>query len=155
MSTKRSKWKFAVDRGGTFTDVVGLDPSGDIHSLKLLSSSPHYEDSSIEGIRRMLGLKTDGLLPEEIIEGIRFGTTAATNALLERKGCSTALLITKGFRDLLEIGYQDRPDIFKLCIKKSAPLYGRVIEVDERIDCRGEDSANRIKYKNAKSKINE
>ena len=131
------KWKIAVDRGGTFTDVVGIDPDGIYHSLKLLSVSPQYEDPSIEGVRRMLGLASDEALPKDIIEGIRFGTTVATNALLERKGCNVALLITKGFSDLLEIGFQNRPEIFSLCIKKSPPLYSTVIEVDERIDSQG------------------
>jgi 5-oxoprolinase (ATP-hydrolysing) len=131
------KWRFAVDRGGTFTDVIGLDPAGQFHSRKLLSHSSAYEDSSIEGIRRMLALEPEELLPEEKIAGIRFGTTVATNALLERKGGKTVLIITKGFRDLLEIGYQDRPDIFQLCIKKFLSLYSEVIEVDERVDARG------------------
>ncbi len=131
------QWRFAVDRGGTFTDVVGVDPAGNYHTLKLLSSSPDYADASIEGIRRMLGLRSGERLPVEDIGGIRFGTTVATNALLERRGDRVALLITKGFRDLLEIGNQNRPDIFRLCIKKAPPFYSTVIEVDERIDCRG------------------
>ena len=88
------KWKFAVDRGGTFTDIVGLDPFGEFHSLKLLSKSSEYKEASIEGIRRLLELPLDQPLPEDKIEGIRFGTTEATNALLERKGCNVALLIT-------------------------------------------------------------
>jgi 5-oxoprolinase (ATP-hydrolysing) len=137
MDQKNSKWRIAVDRGGTFTDVVGLDPSGGMRSLKLLSRSLQYKDASIEGIRRMIGLARGEPLPEDNIEGIRFGTTVATNALLERKGGRIALLITKGFSDLLEIGYQDRPEIFKLCIKKSPPLYSAVVEVDERIDSGG------------------
>jgi 5-oxoprolinase (ATP-hydrolysing) len=136
-SPSPSKWRFAVDRGGTFTDIVGLDPSGKFHSLKLLSNSPFYGNASIEGIKRMLGLPRDESLPETRIEGIRFGTTVATNALLERKGCRVALLITRGFSDALDIGYQSRPDIFSLCIKKSPPLYSTVVEIDERIDSRG------------------
>ncbi len=138
MNKGGEKWRLAVDRGGTFTDIVGLDPSGTLHSFKLLSSSPAYPDSSVEGIRRMIGLGPDEQLPFEKIERIRFGTTVATNALLERKGCKTALLISKGFRDLLEIGNQNRPDIFQLCIQKSRPLYSAVIEVDERLNSRGE-----------------
>jgi 5-oxoprolinase (ATP-hydrolysing) len=137
MNNNSSKWKFAVDRGGTFTDVIGLDPSGSFRTMKLLSNSSEYEDASIEGIRRVLGLRPDESLPEEDIEGIRFGTTVATNALLERKGGRVALLISKGFSDLLEIGYQDRPDIFSLCIKKTAPLYSTIIEVEERSDSKG------------------
>lgn len=134
---KKSKWKFAVDRGGTFTDVVGVDPEGNFHREKLLSSSPEYSDASIEGIRRVLKLKGNSHLPADKIEEIRFGTTVATNALLERKGGKVALLITKGFADLLEIGYQARPDIFDLAIKKPTHLYSEVVEVDERIDSDG------------------
>jgi len=132
-----SKWRFAIDRGGTFTDLVAIDPEGSFHTLKLLSESPDYKDASVEGIRKMLGLGVDEPLPEERIGGIRLGTTIATNALLERKGGKVALLITSGFADLLDIGYQDRPDIFKLCIRKSPPVYSTVIEVDERIDSYG------------------
>ncbi len=131
------KWKFAVDRGGTFTDIVGLDPDGEFHSLKLPSHSSSYTEASIEGIRRILGIASDRPLPEDQIEGIRFGTTVATNALLERKGGNVALLITKGFSDLLEIGYQSRPDIFSLCIKKPSLLYSHVFEIEERIDASG------------------
>ncbi len=134
---KPLKWRFAVDRGGTFTDVVGIDPSDEFHTLKLLSQSSAYEDASIEGIRRMLGLASHEPLPGDRIEGIRFGTTVATNALLERKGGKVALFVTAGFEDLLEIGYQDRPHIFRLCIKKPSPVYSSVIEVNERIDCTG------------------
>jgi len=131
------KWKFAIDRGGTFTDIVGHDPAGKFHSLKLLSRSSAYKESSIEGIRRILALAPDKPLPEDQIGGIRFGTTVATNALLERKGCNAALLITKGFADLLDIGYQSRPDIFSLCIKKPSLLYSNVFEIEERIDHQG------------------
>jgi 5-oxoprolinase (ATP-hydrolysing) len=137
MREAASKWRFAIDRGGTFTDIVALDPDGNFHTLKLLSSSPVYRDASIEGMRRVLGLRSDKLLPHDQIAEIRIGTTVATNTLLERKGGRVALLITKGFSDLLEIGYQDRPEIFKLCIKKPSPLYSAVLEVDERIDCAG------------------
>ena len=135
--TNTSKWKFAVDRGGTFTDVVGVDADGHFHTSKLLSSSPEYNDASIEGIRRVLGISGKGPLPQESIAEIRFGTTVATNALLERKGGRVGLLITKGFADLLEIGYQTRPDIFSLAIEKPSILYSEVIEVDERIDSEG------------------
>jgi 5-oxoprolinase (ATP-hydrolysing) len=133
-----AKWRFAVDQGGTFTDVIGLDPFGNYHALKLLSHSPHYQDASLEGIRRLLGLSSDEPLPKNRIDAIRFGTTAATNALLERKGGRVALFVTKGFKDLLEIGYQNRPGIFQLCIRKPLPLYAMVVEVDERTDCHGE-----------------
>ncbi len=132
MADRKKKWRFAVDRGGTFTDVVGLDPDGRYHSLKLLSSSPQYRDASIEGIKRVLGYEGSPL-PSDRIDGIRFGTTVATNALLERKGGTVLLVTTEGFADLLEIGYQDRPDIFSLCIEKKTRLYSRVLEVKERI----------------------
>jgi 5-oxoprolinase (ATP-hydrolysing) len=132
-----SAWKFAVDRGGTFTDIIGLDPEGKFHTLKLLSSSPDYEDASIEGMRKILRLGPDDFLLEDRIEAIRFGTTVATNALLERKGGKVALLITKGFSDLLEIGYQNRPDIFSLCIKKPFVLYTITLDIEERVDSRG------------------
>ncbi|MFQ5464671.1 MAG: hydantoinase B/oxoprolinase family protein [Thermodesulfobacteriota bacterium] len=126
-------WRFAVDRGGTFTDVVGVDPDGVFHTEKLLSSSAAYGDPCIEGIRRVLGLSPGKALPADLIESIRFGTTAATNALLERKGGATALFITAGYRDLLDIGYQSRPDIFSLCIEKPGLLYSDVVEVAGRI----------------------
>lgn len=131
---KKKGWKFAVDRGGTFTDLVAVDPNGKFATLKLLSSSPDYKDASIEGIRRMLSLSTASCLPEKMVEAARFGSTVATNALLERKGGRVALLVTKGFADLLEIGYQARPELFSLCIKKPSVLYSNVLEVDERID---------------------
>ncbi len=129
-----SKWRFAVDRGGTFTDVIGRDPAGTVYTIKLLSSSPDYTDPSTEGIRRILGLSPGTPFPENGIEAVRLGTTVATNALLERHGGKTSLLITEGFRDLLEIGSQMRPDIFALCIRKPPPLYSNVFEVEERID---------------------
>jgi 5-oxoprolinase (ATP-hydrolysing) len=137
MTENPAQWKFAVDRGGTFTDIVGCDPSGVFHLFKLLSNSPAYDDASIEGIRTMLNIRSGEPLPENRIAAIRLGTTVATNALLERKGCRAALLITRGFADLLEIGNQDRPDIFSLCVQKPSPLYSVVQEVDERIDRSG------------------
>lgn len=130
--TEKDKWRFAVDRGGTFTDVIGVDPAGTYHTVKLLSSSSAYGDACIEGIRRVLGIAS-GPLQAEKISSIRFGTTAATNALLERKGGRVALFISRGFADLLDIGYQSRPDIFSLCPVKPAHLYSSVFEVDERI----------------------
>jgi 5-oxoprolinase (ATP-hydrolysing) len=125
MNRENSKWRFAVDRGGTFTDIIGLDPSDSFRTMKLLSNSSEYEDASIEGIRRVLELGPGEALPENKIEAIRFGTTVATNALLERKGGRVALLISNGFSDLLEIGYQDRPDIFIPIYSKSATRTGR------------------------------
>ena len=132
-----SKWFFAIDRGGTFTDVIGIDPSNKLHKLKLLSESLLYEDSVIEGIRRLLRLNSNQKIPLNQIDRIRIGTTIATNALLERKGAKTALLITKGFRDLLEIGNQSRPRLFDLSIKKPEKLFETVYEIDERLDSNG------------------
>ena len=129
-----SKWRFAVDQGGTFTDVIGRSPAGELQVTKLLSLSPEYPSASIEGIRRILGLRSLDPLPVDRIEGIRFGTTVATNALLERKGGRVALLITEGFTDLLAIGNQSRPAIFSLCIHKPGVLYAAVFEVPERIN---------------------
>ena len=131
------KWRFAVDRGGTFTDVVAHDPSNKVHTLKLLSDSPHYSDPSIEGIRQILKLSSDQLLPSDQISSIRFGTTIGTNALLESKGASTGLIITKGFRDLLEIATQQRPHLFSLAIAKPEVLYREVIEISERVSADG------------------
>jgi len=136
-SKTRSKWHFSVDRGGTFTDVIGLDPDGKIHTNKLLSQSPDYRDPAIEGIRRILDLPQNCPLSSNQIACIRMGTTVATNALLEKKGASVALFITKGFRDLLEIGYQSRPDLFKLTIQKPEQLYRCVKEIHERINYLG------------------
>ncbi len=133
----RDGWFFSIDRGGTFTDVIGIAPDGSQHSSKLLSQSRLYSDSAIEGIRRTLGLDKNARLPNEKIKQIRMGTTVATNALLERKGEPVALLTTEGFSDLLEIGRQDRPDLFALAIKKPANLYTKVVEVKERIDAFG------------------
>ena len=147
MKNQNPKWKhsgkgrFAVDQGGTFTDVIGLNPDGELQVTKLLSSSPEYPSASIEGIRRLLGQPQELPLPADRITGIRFGTTVATNALLERKGGRVALLITEGFADLLEIGYQSRPEIFGLCIHKPGVLYDAVFEVPERINAAGEVEA--------------
>ena len=136
-SLDNRQWRFAVDRGGTFTDVIGFDPSNKIHMTKLLSVSPEYEDSAIEGICQILKVPRGQKLPEDRVAWIRFGTTVATNALLERNGALTGLVITKGFRDLLEIGTQERPDLFSLVIKKPPRLYHKVWEVPERIDADG------------------
>ncbi|MEO5378413.1 MAG: hydantoinase B/oxoprolinase family protein [Magnetococcus sp. DMHC-6] len=131
--SKKGRWRFAVDRGGTFTDVVGLDPEGQIHTIKLLSRSPNYSDSSIEGIRALLGTPKEGLIPVDQVDWIRLGTTVATNALLERQGEPVGLWITQGFRDLLQIGDQRRPRLFDLAIVKPELLYQEVVEIEERI----------------------
>src|SRR3954452_15072880 len=127
-------WDFWIDRGGTFTDVIGRDPDGRLHPIKLLSENPAaYRDAACEGIRRLLGVGSGAAIPTGAIGAVKMGTTVATNALLERKGERTALVITRGFRDALEIGYQARPKIFAKAIGKPAQLYDRVVEVDERV----------------------
>ncbi len=127
-------WNFWVDRGGTFTDVIGSAPDGSLHTAKLLSeNAAAYRDAAVHGIRQLLGLKPGEPIPDRSIGEVRMGTTVATNALLERRGERTALLITKGFRDALRIGYQARPDIFARHIIKPDQLYSRVVEIGERI----------------------
>ncbi len=129
--TASGRWQFWIDRGGTFTDCIGVDPeSGAAHVAKLLSS----DRAPLDGIRRILGLRDREAIPAC---DIRMGTTLATNALLERKGAPCALLITRGFRDLLEIGTQARPEIFDLEIRKPGVLYSEVVEVDARADAAG------------------
>lgn len=129
-----SKWDFWIDRGGTFTDIVGRAPDGSLHPHKLLSENPEaYRDAAIQGIRDLLGITRGEPIPSDKIGAVKMGTTVATNALLERKGDRTALLITRGFGDMLKIGYQARPDIFAKEILKPEQLYETVIEVEERV----------------------
>ncbi|MGQ4647987.1 hydantoinase B/oxoprolinase family protein [Lyngbya aestuarii] len=132
-------WTFALDRGGTFTDIVARDPQGQLVIHKLLSESHSYEDAVVQGIRDILGLSAGEPVPAQQIEVVNLGTTIATNALLERKGDRTVLLITKGFRDALRIGYQNRPDIFAQKIILPEMLYEQVIEVEERYSVQGEE----------------
>ncbi|PJF23964.1 MAG: 5-oxoprolinase, partial [Phototrophicales bacterium] len=132
-------WQFWIDRGGTFTDIVARRPDGRVVVHKLLSENPErYADAPIQGIRDVLGLPPDAPMPAEQIATVKMGTTVATNALLERQGDRTLLLITKGFRDALRIGYQNRPKIFARHIVLPEMLYERVIEVDERLSAQGE-----------------
>ena len=133
-------WQFYIDRGGTFTDIVAKTPQERIIVYKLLSENPEqYQDASIQGIRDVMGIGKDESIPTEQIEVVKMGTTVATNALLERKGDRVVLLITKGFKDALRIGYQNRPDIFARKIILPSMLYESVIEVDERYDARGNE----------------
>ena len=125
-----SHWQFWIDRGGTFTDCIGCAPSGQLHLAKVLSS----DDAPLKGIRQILKLEKHKPIPPC---EIKMGTTIATNALLERKGARHALVITRGFADVLEIGTQARSDIFQYRIQKQSILYDAVIEVDERIDAGG------------------
>jgi len=134
------KWQFWIDRGGTFTDIVALKPDGQLVAHKLLSvDTEHYNDAAMYGIRTILGIGPDDILPTENIASIKMGTTVGTNALLERKGEPTALVITRGFRDALRIGYQNRPDIFALKIELPDLLYDEVIEINERYSASGEE----------------
>ncbi|MEW6630874.1 MAG: hydantoinase B/oxoprolinase family protein [Pseudomonadota bacterium] len=132
------KWDFWIDRGGTFTDVIGRDPQGLLHPRKLLSENPEaYADAAIQGIRDLLGLEAAATIPADRIGDVKMGTTVATNALLERKGDRVLLLISKGFRDALRIAYQARPDIFAKEIILPEQLYERVIEIGERVRADG------------------
>ena len=133
------RWQFWIDRGGTFTDIVGKRPDGSLATLKLLSDNPaQYRDAAVAGIRRLLGLAADAPVTAEQVESVKMGTTVATNALLERKGEPTLLVITRGFRDALRIAYQDRPRLFERQIVLPELLYSRVIEADERVGADGE-----------------
>jgi 5-oxoprolinase (ATP-hydrolysing) len=133
-----AKWDFWIDRGGTFTDVIGRDPQGLLHPRKLLSENPEaYADAAIQGIRDLLGVVAGAPIPSDRVGEIKMGTTVATNALLERKGDRVLLLITRGFRDALRIAYQARPDIFAKEIILPEQLYERVIEIDERVRADG------------------
>ncbi|WP_399922578.1 hydantoinase B/oxoprolinase family protein [Streptomyces kanamyceticus] len=131
-------WQFWVDRGGTFTDIVARRPDGRLLTHKLLSDNPaRYRDAAVAGIRELLGRAKAGA-DDATIDAVRMGTTVATNALLERTGEPTALVITRGFRDALRIAYQNRPRIFAREIVLPELLYDRVIEVDERVTADGE-----------------
>ena len=131
-------WEFWVDRGGTFTDIVARKPDGSFQTHKLLSENPErYRDAAVQGIRELLGLAAGEAIPAAAIRAVKMGTTVATNALLERKGEPTLLLITQGFADLLRIGYQNRPRIFDLHIVLPELLYTRVVEVPERLAATG------------------
>ncbi len=138
-SSPAAGWEFWIDRGGTFTDVVARRPDGSLVTHKLLSESPErYPDAAVHGIRELLGLTPGQAIPPGIVDAVKMGTTVATNALLERKGDRTALVITKGFADALRIAYQNRPKLFVRKIELPTLLYERVVEADERIGARGE-----------------
>jgi 5-oxoprolinase (ATP-hydrolysing) len=134
-----ARWEFWIDRGGTFTDIVARRPDGELAVHKLLSENAgQYDDAALAGIRHLLGVARDAPIPAERIAAVKMGTTIATNALLERKGEPTALFITRGFRDALRIGYQNRPRIFDRHIVLPEMLYTAVHEIDERTGARGE-----------------
>jgi len=133
------QWEFWIDRGGTFTDIVARAPDGQITTHKLLSENPErYRDAAVQGIRDHLGLGPDQPLPKGAVRAVKMGTTVATNALLERKGERVFLLITQGFGDLLRIGYQNRPRLFDLHIKRPDLLYQEVAEIPQRMDADGQ-----------------
>src|SRR2546430_13441362 len=135
----QARWQFWIDRGGTFTDIVARKPDGMLTTHKLLSENPErYRDAAVHGIRELLGLAPGAPIAKGTIEALKMGTTVATNALLERKGERTLLLITRGFGDALRIAYQNRPKLFVRRIDLAVQLYERVIEVDERIGAHGE-----------------
>ncbi|WP_314613904.1 hydantoinase B/oxoprolinase family protein [Streptomyces stackebrandtii] len=132
------RWEFWIDRGGTFTDVVGRRPDGRLVTRKLLSHDPgRHQDAAVAGIRALLGLGPGEPVPADRIAVVKMGTTVATNALLERRGEPTLLLVTEGFRDALRIAYQNRPRLFDRHIVLPEAVYARVAEVPERVDAHG------------------
>src|ERR1700750_120314 len=140
---QKNQMDFWIDRGGTFTDIVGRRPDGSLIAHKLLSENPEaYRDAAVQGIRDLLGRagrrpRGGEPIPPGRVGAVKMGTTVATNALLERKGDRTMLLTTRGFRDALRIGYQARPKIFAKHIIKPEMLFERVVEVDERVRADG------------------
>ncbi|TNE66409.1 MAG: 5-oxoprolinase [Alphaproteobacteria bacterium] len=138
-STDTGKWQFWIDRGGTFTDVVARAPDGTLGAHKYLSENPgRYRDAAVFAMRDILGVAPDAPFPADRVAAIKMGTTVATNALLERKGEPTLLLITKGFRNALHIGQQHRADLFAMQPSRPEPLYADVGEVPERMGAHGE-----------------
>ncbi|RYX95267.1 MAG: 5-oxoprolinase [Comamonadaceae bacterium] len=132
-------WQFWIDRGGTFTDIVGKRPDGSLVTHKLLSENPEqYRDAAVAGIRHLLGLKPGESISADVVDCVKMGTTVATNALLERKGEPTLLVTTRGFRDALRIAYQNRPRLFDRNIVLPELLYSAVVEADERLGAHGE-----------------
>ncbi|HQU01682.1 MAG TPA: hydantoinase/oxoprolinase N-terminal domain-containing protein, partial [Acetobacteraceae bacterium] len=135
-----AQWQFWVDRGGTFTDIVARAPDGRLRTAKLLSENPQaYPDAAIEGISRILGLAPHEPIPPDLIEAVKMGTTVATNALLERKGARTVLVVNRGFADLLRIGNQTRPRLFDLDIKLPDMLHEYCIELAGRVGADGSE----------------
>ncbi|MEC9139748.1 MAG: hydantoinase/oxoprolinase N-terminal domain-containing protein, partial [Pseudomonadota bacterium] len=133
-------WQFAIDRGGTFTDVIARAPDGSVNTRKLLSENPdQYEDAAVQAIRDFLGLQAHETLADAPIDRVRMGTTVATNALLERKGAKTAFVTTRGLGDILDIGNQNRPKLFVRNIEKPTQLYARIIETNARMDAAGNE----------------
>src|SRR5579872_4477226 len=133
-----AKWQFWIDRGGTFTDIVARDPDGKLSTHKLLSENPgRYRDAAIAGIKTVLGVPLDAPIPAGVVEAVKMGTTVATNALLERKGERTLLVVNRGFADALRIGNQARPRLFDLAITLPSMLYEEVVEIGGRVGIDG------------------
>ena len=130
-------WRFLIDRGGTFTDFLAYDKKGQLHTLKVLSRSSHYNDAISHGIRQLMRIPSQAKINIDDIETIRLGTTITTNAFLERKGAKVLFITTSGFKNALEIGFQNRIDIFATKVEKPQLLYASAIEVNERIDAQG------------------
>ncbi|MEN9315817.1 MAG: hypothetical protein RIS35_2210, partial [Pseudomonadota bacterium] len=138
MTALPNHWQFWIDRGGTFTDVVGRRPDGQLETVKLLSEKPdQYTDAAVEGIRRLLRLPQGAPITADRVDAVKMGTTVATNALLERKGEPLLLLVTRGFRDALRIAQQNRPKLFEREIQLPELLYQEVVEIDERLAADG------------------
>ena len=138
-ATGDKRWQFWIDRGGTFTDIVGKKPDGSLVTHKLLSENPEqYRDAAVAGIRHLLGLKAGEAISADVVDCVKMGTTVATNALLERKGEPTLLVTTKGFRDALRLAYQNRPRLFDRNVVLPELLYSAVIEAHERVGEQGE-----------------
>src|SRR5271157_579855 len=132
------KWQFWIDRGGTFTDIVARAPDGALSTHKLLSENPgRYRDAAIAGIKTVLGIQMEAPIPSGIVECVKMGTTVATNALLERKGERTLLVVNVGFADALRIGNQARPRLFDLAITLPSMLYEDVVEIAGRVGVDG------------------
>ncbi len=137
-SIRNQRWQFWIDRGGTFTDVIAVEPNGAIHTHKLLSENPErYQDAAIQGINDILKANSDST-SSDLISTVKMGTTVATNALLERKGSRCVLITTRGFKDALRIGYQARPSLFARQIILPDLLYDAVVEVDQRHSASGD-----------------
>ncbi|MDE0647448.1 MAG: hydantoinase B/oxoprolinase family protein [Cyanobacteria bacterium MAG IRC4_bin_6] len=135
----QNQWRFWIDRGGTFTDIVARAPDGSLKTHKLLSDNPRQSlDAPVQGIREVLNLAPGDPIPSQAIAEVRMGTTVATNALLERKGEPVALVVTRGFRHALAIGNQARPRLFDLEIRRPELLYAQVVEIEERINAQGQ-----------------
>jgi 5-oxoprolinase (ATP-hydrolysing) len=138
-NSDQKTWQFWIDRGGTFTDIVGKKPDGQLVTHKLLSENPdQYKDAAVAGIRHLLGLTAQEAVTPALVSCVKMGTTVATNALLERKGEKTLLVTTRGFRDALRIAYQNRPRLFDRNIVLPELLYSEVIEAQERMSAQGE-----------------